>query len=175
MNIEIVKVGILQTNCYILSIDNDVLIIDPGDEYNKIISKVGNKNIIGVLITHSHFDHIGCLNYFNKDIIYDYNNLKEGMNSIGKFNFEVIYNPGHSIDSISYYFDNIKSLFCGDFIFYESIGRTDLEGGSTNDMINSIKNTKRYSDDIKIYPGHGDSTSFLHERKYNIYFKEYID
>ena len=174
MNVEIVKVGILQTNCYIISNDNDVLIIDPGDEYNKIMSKIGSRNIIGVLVTHNHFDHIGCINFFNKDIIYDYNNLDEGIHTIGDFTFEVIYNPGHTLDSISFYFDNIKSLFCGDFIFYEAIGRTDL-GGSINDVITSLKNTIRYDDNIKIYPGHGESTTFKHERKYNRYFKEYID
>ena len=171
MNIEIVKVGLLQTNCYILSKNNNVLIIDPGDEYNKIMDKVNGRNIVGVLITHSHFDHIGCIDLFNKELVYDYNNLNIGINTIGEFTFEVVYNPGHKEDSISFYFDEDKLLFCGDFIFYESIGRTDLEGGSSNDMMKSIKETKRYSDDVKIYPGHGPSTTFSHERKYNIYFK----
>ena len=172
MNIEIVKVGFLQTNCYILSIDNNVLIIDPGDDYNNIMSTVGNRHISGVLITHSHFDHIGCIDMFNKDIVYDYNNLDEGIKEIDNFKFEVIYNPGHKEDSISFLFDN-KYLFCGDFIFYESVGRTDLEGGNNKDMIQSIRNTKRYSDDVIIYPGHGKKTTFKHEREYNMYFKEY--
>lgn len=171
MNIEIVKVGLLQTNCYILSKNNNVLIIDPGDEYNKIMDKVNGRNIVGVLITHSHFDHIGCIDLFNKNLVYDYNNLNIGINTIGDFTFEVIHNPGHKEDSISFYFDKEKALFCGDFIFFESIGRTDLEGGSMEDMLKSIKDTKRYSDDVTIYPGHGQSTTFLHERKYNVYFE----
>lgn len=171
MNIEIVKVGLLQTNCYILSKNNNVLIIDPGDEYNKIMDKVNGRNIVGVLITHSHFDHIGCIDLFNKNLVYDYNNLNIGINTIGDFTFEVIHNPGHKEDSISFYFDKEKALFCGDFIFFESIGRTDLEGGSMEDMLKSIKDTKRYSDDVIIYPGHGQSTTFLHERKYNVYFE----
>lgn len=171
MNIEIVKVGLLQTNCYILSKNNNVLIIDPGDEYNKIMDKVNGRNIVGVLITHSHFDHIGCIDLFNKNLVYDYNNLNIGINTIGDFTFEVIHNPGHKEDSISFYFDKEKALFCGDFIFFESIGRTDLEGGSIEDMLKSIKDTKRYSDDVIIYPGHGQSTTFLHERKYNVYFE----
>ena len=171
MNIEIVKVGLLQTNCYILSKNNNVLIIDPGDEYNKIMDKVNGRNIVGVLITHSHFDHIGCIDLFNKNLVYDYNNLNIGINTIGDFTFEVIHNPGHKEDSISFYFDKEKALFCGDFVFLESIGRTDLEGGSMEDMLKSIKDTKRYSDDVIIYPGHGQSTTFLHERKYNVYFE----
>lgn len=169
MNIEIVKVGYLETNCYILSIDKHVLVIDPGDDIDKIRQVIDNQIIDGVLVTHSHFDHIGALESFDSDLIYDFNNLKEGIITLGKFTFEVIYNPGHKEDSISFYFDN-KYLFCGDFIFYESIGRTDLKGGNMTDMINSLKKTSRYNDNVIIYPGHGISTTFEHERKYNEYF-----
>lgn len=170
MNVEIVKVGYLETNCYVLSIDNHVLIIDPGDDYNKIEQVIDNQIIDGVLVTHNHFDHIGALEYFDSDLIYDFSNLKEGVITLGKFTFEVVYNPGHKEDSISFYFDSVKKLFCGDFIFYESIGRTDLSGGNMDDMITSIKDTSRYSDDVVIYPGHGIYTNFKHERKYNRYF-----
>jgi len=169
MNIEIVKVGFLETNCYILSIQDHVLVIDPGDDYDKINEVINNRVIDGVLITHNHFDHIGALDMFDSNLVYDFNNLKEGKITLGKFSFEVIYNPGHKEDSISFYFDD-KYLFSGDFIFYESIGRTDLKGGNMNDMINSIKNTKRYNDNVIIYPGHGISTNFSHEREYNEYF-----
>lgn len=172
MNIEKVVVGSLETNCYILSIDNHVLIIDPGDEYDKIIKKVGDRMIDGVLVTHSHFDHVGALPNFDKKLIYDYNNLNEGIITIGKFTFEVVYTPGHNYDLINFYFEDDKALFCGDFIFFESIGRTDLENGDMLHMYLSLKNTKRYSDDVTIYPGHGIKTSFGHERKYNIYLKK---
>lgn len=171
MNVEIVVVGIIGTNCYILSIDNHVLIIDPGDEFDKIMNVVNNRIIDGVLITHNHFDHIGAKEDFDYKLIYDYSNLKEGITKIGNFEFEVIYTPGHNKDLISFYFDKYKSLFCGDFIFYESIGRTDLKGGNYNDMITSLNKTKRFSDDVKIYPGHGRITTFKHERLNNPYFK----
>lgn len=170
MNIDIVKVGILETNCYILTKDEHIIIIDPGAEYEKIISKVNGKKIDGVLITHHHFDHVGALDRFNKDIIYDFNNLPEGETNIGKFSFETIYTPGHKEDSISFYFSEEKALFCGDFIFFESIGRTDLEGGNIIKMKESIKLTDRFSDDVTIYPGHGCKTTFSHERKYNVFF-----
>ena len=170
MDIETVVVGILNTNCYILSKNNHVLVIDPGDEYDKINSTINGRTIDGVIITHSHFDHIGCVNDFPKDLIYDFNNLKEGINKLGEFEFEVIYTPGHKEDSISIYFDNDQVLFVGDFIFYESIGRTDLGGGDNHLMMESIKKTKRFDDNVVIYPGHGESTTFHHERLYNPYF-----
>ena len=169
MKVETVIVGQLETNCYLLDIDNHVLIIDPGDEYEKIMNSVGSRTIDGVLITHGHFDHIGAKDKFDKNDIYDFSNLKEGIITIGKFNFEVIYTPGHKEDLISFYFDKEKLLFCGDFIFYESIGRTDLDGGNILDMYVSLKKTDRFSDDVVIYPGHGRSTDFKHERKYNMF------
>ena len=50
-------------------------------------------------------------------IVYDNNNLSEGINQIGKFKFEVIYTPGHKDDLITIYFKQFKAMFCGDFIF----------------------------------------------------------
>ncbi len=163
MEINRVVVGSLRENCYILSIDNDVLIIDPGDEYEKIIDTVNGKNILGILITHHHFDHVGALNHFN-NVIYDYNNLSEKSYTIGKFNFDVIYTPGHTMDSICFYFKEDNVMFTGDFIFKGTIGRTDL-GGNDIDMGKSLNKISKYDGSIKIYPGHGDYTYLKDEKK----------
>ena len=172
MEIEIVKVGYLETNCYILKKDNKVLVIDPGDEIDKINKVIGEFQVVGVLVTHNHFDHIGALSNFNKELIHDYTNLEEKKYNIGGFNFEVIHTPGHSNDSISFYFEEHKNLFCGDFIFYENIGRCDLPTGDFSVMKKSINKIKKYLKDITIYPGHGEYTTLEHEIKNNIYFKE---
>lgn len=126
MKIDRIVVGSLFTNCYILSIGNNCIVIDPGDDYFKIKSAIGDKKVNGVIITHRHFDHIGALKYFNN--IYDKNNLKEGINNIDNFKFEVIYTPGHTDDSICIYFKDNNIMFVGDFIFKNGIGRTDLGG-----------------------------------------------
>ena len=172
MKIEIVKVGYLETNCYILKKDNKALVIDPGDEIDKINTVIGNTKIVGVLITHNHFDHIGALSNFEKIIIHDFRDLEEKEYNIEGFKFKVIYTPGHSKDSVSYYFEEINTLFCGDFIFYENIGRCDLPTGNFNIMKESINKIKKYPKDITIYPGHGESTTLEHEINNNIYFKE---
>ena len=158
MKIDKVVVGELETNCYILSKDNVCIIIDPGDEINKIKEKISNKEVKGAIVTHNHFDHVGALSYFDK--IYDHSNLFEGINNIDKIKFEVIYTPGHTSDSISLYFKEEKAMFTGDFIFKDGIGRTDL-GGNDLDMINSINKISSYPN-IKIYPGHGE-TSYLQD------------
>lgn len=163
MKIDRVVVGPLETNCYILSKDDKCIVIDPGDEYDKIKKEIGDKDVVGVIITHYHFDHIGALNYFDKNIIYDINNLEEKENIINSFKFEVIYTPGHKEDCITVYFKEDKIMFTGDFIFEGTIGRMDLEGGSILDMKNSLNKMKKYDKDIIIYPGHGDKTILKNE------------
>lgn len=177
MNIEIIKVGNLRCNCYILSINDKVLIIDPGDDFKKIDKVINNRNVIGIIITHYHFDHIGALNdlankYNTK--VYDRYNLSEGNNKIDIFSFNVIYTPGHKEDLITIYFQKEKIMFCGDFIFKDSIGRYDLDGGNIKDMINSIEKIKKYDRYITIYPGHGEKTTLGYEIDNNIYFKNIL-
>ena len=102
--------------------------------------------------------------------IYNHNNLSEGIHSIGEFKFEVIYTPGHSADSTTYYFFEDKKMFVGDFIFRGDIGRCDLPGGDENEMLNSIIRIKEYSN-CNVYPGHGEATTLDDERRSNQYFK----
>lgn len=172
MNIDRVITGELEENCYIISIDNKVLVIDPGDDIDKINKVINNKQVLGVLITHRHFDHIGALSYFDKSIIYDKSNTEEKEYILDKFKFNVIFNPGHSSDSTSFYFKEHNILFSGDFIFYESIGRCDLPTGDYNAMKESINKIKSYPLDMVIYPGHGNGTTLKHEIENNIYFRE---
>lgn len=173
MEIEKVIVGELEENCYIISKDNSCLVIDPGSEFHKTQNKIGNKKVLGVLITHHHFDHVGALkealSYYETKV-YDFNNLEEKEYLIGPFKFNVIINPGHTTDSISFYFREEKVMFVGDFIFLDSIGRCDLEGGNFSSMRESIKKIKAYADDIVIFPGHGDKTTLGYEKENNYYF-----
>lgn len=158
MEINKVVVGPLRTNCYILIKDNKCLVIDPGDEYNKILDIISNNKVVGVIITHSHFDHIGALNNFDSNLIYNKTNLEEKEYNIDGFKFTVIYTPGHREDCITLYFEEEKLMFTGDFLFKGTIGRTDLEGSNHNDMLNSLNKMKNYDKHIKIYPGHGSFT-----------------
>ena len=170
MSIEKVIVGKLETNCYILEKDGKILVIDPGDEFKKIMNQINNREVIGVIITHYHFDHIGALPYF-KAPVYDYSNLNEGINTIGPFTFEMLKTPGHKEDLISIYFKEENIMFVGDFIFKGSIGRTDLEGGSKEEMVKSLEKLKKYSDNMIIYPGHGLETTLKAEKENNILLK----
>ena len=173
MEIVTIKTGYLEENCYLIKNNNDCLIIDPGDEADKIIEKIQNMNVVAIMITHNHFDHIGAVDELLKKYnipIYTKHELKEGKHTIKDFNFEVIYNSGHSNDSISFYFENLNVIFVGDFIFKNSIGRWDLETGNYNEMIVSLKKFKdRFKDNknLVIYPGHGDYTILEYELTHN--------
>jgi len=169
MKIDIVCVGELQANCYILTYNNDVIIIDPGAEEEKI-DKYIKGNVRGILITHNHFDHIGALSYFKNISIYDYHNLEEKEYQLDDFKFDVIYTKGHSSDSVTYYFKDENIMFVGDFIFKESIGRTDLPTGNMFEMEESLSKIRKYPSKTIIYPGHGESTTLLSEIRNNPFF-----
>lgn len=87
---------------------------------------------------------------------------------IGSKNIKVIHTPGHTQGGVCFLIDDM--LFAGDTLFCESIGRTDLLGGDFNQLITSIKQ-KLFTlpDGIKVYPGHGPSTTIGHEKKHNSY------
>ncbi len=172
MKIERLILEPLDNNCYIISENNCAIIIDPSSEEEKIEAylKKNNLTLISIFITHYHFDHIGALNYFKtkyKVKIYDYKNL--GKFKEGPFKFQIISTKGHSKDSVSYYFKEEQSLFVGDFIFENSIGRMDLEGGDEEDMAYSLREIKKFPTETKIFPGHGNTTTLSQELLCNPY------
>ncbi len=174
MEVKQIVTGALDENCYLLFQDDFCLVVDPGDEFLKIKEAIGDKKVLGVLITHSHFDHIGALRNFltKKSIkIFKKSNVVEGKTyEIGPYHFEAIYTPGHSSDSVSYYFKEEAKMFTGDFVFKDTVGRVDLPTGNEKEMKESIEKLKQYADEIMLYPGHGEITMLSDEKKNNIYF-----
>ena len=170
LKVKRVITGELDENCYIVESNKNCLIVDPGDNFESIIEEV-TLPVIGVLITHRHFDHIGALEQIldkYKCQMFDYYSTEEEDYKVREFNFSVIRMPGHTEDSVCYFFYEDKIMFTGDFLFKESIGRCDL-GGSEIDMRKSIDKIKKYDKDIIIYPGHGSSSTLDYEFKNNIY------
>lgn len=159
MLVEKLVVGYLRENCYIGTIGDKSFIVDPGDEYEKIIDACKGKNIVEILVTHNHFDHVGAL-----EEVENHFGIKANTKS-GLLDYEVIPTPRHTSDSKTFYFRNENVMFTGDFIFYETIGRTDLETSNPLDMIHSLELISKYDDNIKVYPGHGKETNLGHEKK----------
>lgn len=165
MDIETLVVGPLETNCYLLKIDNEVVIIDPGDCFDKIKKAIGERKVVGCLVTHFHQDHIEAL----EEVLSTYN-VEINKVTSPKFEFKILETPGHTFDSRTFYFEKNNTMFTGDFIFNSGIGRVDL-GGNMNDMKDSLKKFSTYKDDIIIYPGHGPKTTLGQEKEH---FRLYI-
>ncbi len=186
MTIQSSPMGDYQTNCYIITINNYDIIIDPGMNATSWVLK-NIKNPIAILNTHGHFDHVWSnqelkekLNipiYCPKDdcfmlsddpfsqgtpksqadIKVDHD-AKIDLNGIKIiFHYFPGHTPGCSAISIQ------DSLFSGDFIFKGSIGRVDFPYSNPSDMKKSINKVLKWKNNFTIYPGHGTSTTLKKE------------
>jgi len=95
--------------------------------------------------------------------------LEEGqVVSFGNTTLEVLFTPGHSPASISFYCKKEGFVLAGDVLFYESIGRTDLPGGDLDTLLHSIRaQLFGLPGETLVYSGHGPTTTIRHEREYN--------
>lgn len=89
--------------------------------------------------------------------------------SFGDHNFTVIETPGHTPGGLTFYSEQDHLAFTGDTLFQGSIGRTDLQGGSMFQMIQSLRMLAQLPDDTIILPGHGDTTTIGRELETNPY------
>ncbi len=175
MTVKTLKVGEYQTNCYLVIEDHNCLIVDPGADYIAIKASLKGLKPLKILLTHNHFDHTGAINKLKEDFdleVLNFDDVEEKKYKIDNFSFEVIFTPGHTKDSITFYFKEDKAMFTGDFLFNKDIGRCDLPTGSIKEMQNSINKIKMYSRDIIIYPGHDEESILGDEFDYNPYFNQ---
>lgn len=198
MKVETYVLGPIATNTYLLREGNDVLLIDPASKAEKLIDIIGNSNLIGILLTHGHFDHIkavdGLYNKYNCPVYLQEDDeelardkysgadfglvsyitcpivkVKEGRLSVGPFDIDVFYTPGHTEGSVIYVIDDC--IFTGDTLFNGSIGRTDLKGGDARKLKDSLRIFKEFDKNYTIYPGHDCSSNLYEELANNYYLK----
>lgn len=198
MEIKTFVLGPIQTNTYMLIEGKDVILIDPASKAEKLIDILEGYNLLAILLTHGHFDHIKavdglyekykCPVYLHADdeemardkqsgssfnlvayISCPIQHLKEGNMNIGPFDFEVIFTPGHTEGSVIFKFAD--DIFTGDTLFKGSIGRTDLKGGDYSKIKNSLRYFKNLDKDYNIYPGHDFPTKLSFELLYNPYLQ----
>ena len=206
---EIIPVGMLACNCSIVGDEStgEALIIDPGDEIDRILEILKRHNLRAtqIIATHAHIDHVGGIDklrqtcgapvLLHEDDHVLYQNLstqaawlgveppgvaeidqfvREGQTiRCGELAFEVLHTPGHSPGSISLHRQGGEGqIFSGDTLFEGSIGRTDLWGGSMEELLRSIKERLLVFDDAtRVFPGHGAETTIGQERELNPFLK----
>jgi glyoxylase-like metal-dependent hydrolase (beta-lactamase superfamily II) len=174
-----------ENNCNTYLIDgNTRILIDPGHRHlfphvKEELTGVGltPAEINMVVITHGHRDHIGaasefqrptllainpdeygyCENRFGEEFHVSYPDrlLEEGDFAAGEHRFKVIRTPGHSPASVCLYWPLKKTLFTGDVIFRESVGRIDLPGGNGAQLKESIMKLEGLDVEY-LLPGHGE-------------------
>ncbi|NOY53127.1 MAG: MBL fold metallo-hydrolase [Deltaproteobacteria bacterium] len=208
MILKSLVVGPLEVNCYILAPESGTkaVVIDPGDEGEKILNVLKNERLTlaAILNTHGHFDHIGAnrllkektgapIMIHEKDAPLlpaagEHARLfgMEGIPSpgadrfvmdgevltIGEMTFEVYHTPGHSEGGVCYRSGDL--LFTGDTLFADSIGRSDLPGGSFRDLMVSIQNRiLPLGDGIAIHPGHGPASTIGREKRTNPFLTDF--
>jgi hydroxyacylglutathione hydrolase len=183
-------VGPYQANCYVLGCKETMegLVIDPGDEVYRIVKTISGIGLIikYILITHGHMDHVGgaaelkritgapvCIHPldarglgFPPD-----QELGEGRDlRLGTYRLRVLHTPGHSPGGVC--FQAPGAVFTGDTLFAGSIGRTDFPGGDHQGLIKGVR-SKLFTLDgtIRVYPGHGPSSTIERERRTNPFFQ----
>ena len=87
-----------------------------------------------------------------------------------EFRFTVLPTPGHSIGGVSIVFPDAHLVLTGDALFRETIGRTDLPTGSTEQLLHSIQTQLFTLPNYDVYPGHGPSTTIAHDKTFNPFF-----
>jgi glyoxylase-like metal-dependent hydrolase (beta-lactamase superfamily II) len=92
----------------------------------------------------------------------------------GNSELKVINTPGHSPGSVCFYSETGRFLIAGDTLFAGSIGRTDLPGGSYNEIKTSLKTLISLPADTKVYCGHGPDTAIGREKDYNPFITEMV-
>ena len=146
----------------------ETIVVDSSYNAGEIIRilKAENLKLKYLINTHSHSDHTACnqelrsifdakivahkLSRINADVM-----VKDGDTiNIGSIPLKVIYTPGHTPDSICLLVDN-KKLLTGDTLFVGECGRTDLPGGNSRSLYNSLfHKLLKLDDDVEVYPGH---------------------
>jgi hydroxyacylglutathione hydrolase len=97
-----------------------------------------------------HYGSKGGISQFEPQVL-----LKEGQLRVEDMSFEVIHTPGHSPGSICIYWPEKKALFCGDVVFQQGLGRTDLPGGNGGQLKESVRRLAQFDVEY-LFPGHGD-------------------
>ena len=193
LQVHALTLGAYQVNCYIIHDEKSpsCCVIDPGYEADTIVDKLSQLGLTleAILLTHGHFDHVGAVRDLAADtgcqvwlcaddlalptnltagpLCYT-NTYAEGTTlHLAGLDISVLQTPGHTPGSVCLLTEN--TLFSGDTLFAGSCGRTDLPGGSWEQMRSSLKRLSEIEANLWVLPGHGESTMLESEKKYNPY------
>ncbi len=172
-----------EVNSYIIHAPEGDIVVDAGAEAGKILAAVRGP-VAAVLVTHGHHDHVDALDpilretnaplYIHPDDasntgVQVYEPLQDGEDLvIAGESLHVLHTPGHSPGSVTFVVG--KDQIVGDLVLPGSVGRTDLTGGSWEDIENSLRKVMPlWEEETKLYAGHGPVLSASEELENNPY------
>ena len=197
--IKQLTVGSWRAVCYALTNEEGTIVIDPGAEPDRLERWLGDAEVIGIVLTHCHSDHIGAVNELverygasvcvgREDAVgvadphlsgfdeegSDYrvervDRLLDDGDALawGEDRLEVIATPGHTPGSICLYDPGTGTMFTGDTLFADGIGRTDFVRGDAKAMRATCARLAAYPDGTAIFPGHGPQSALGREKRRN--------
>ncbi len=200
MKIRVLQVGAIGTNCYLLEDEHTNLaaVVDPGDQADRILAQAqaDGVELKLILLTHAHYDHTTGVAGIHKALphipVYlhpaDIARLGTpvfpalGMDptpyddgdvvKVGDIDVQVLHTPGHTPGGVCLMAGD--ALFTGDTLFQGSMGRTDLPGGSYEEIMASLARLARLPGDFQVLPGHMGMSTLEAERKNNYYMREAV-
>ena len=200
MEVKVLQVGPIGTNCYLLEDEKAhvAAVIDPGDEAGRILQVIKDDgvDVKYILLTHGHYDHTTAVPELHQALpqaeIYIHKADANGAGSrlfplagqipdlkfydegdaltLGELTIQVLHTPGHSKGSVTLKVGDV--LFCGDTLFAGSCGRTDLAGGSYEEIMASLKKLGELPGDYHVCPGHDVTSTLERERRSNPFLRE---
>ena len=200
MQVKVLQVGPIGTNCYLLEDEKAHVgaVIDPGDEAGRILQVIKDDgvDVKYILLTHGHYDHTTAVPELHQALpqaeIYIHKADANGAGSrlfplagqveelhyygegdsppLGALTIQVMATPGHSPGGVTLRVGDV--LFTGDTLFAGDCGRTDLRGGSYEEILASLKRLGQLEGNFHVCPGHGETSTLDQERARNPYLRE---
>lgn len=200
MKVKVMQVGPIGTNCYLLEDDRTgkAAVIDPGDEADRILQqlKADRVDVDYILLTHGHYDHTTGVPQLHAALpqakvyihaadangagsrlfplagqVKDLHTYDEGDTlPLGGLTIRVMHTPGHSKGSVTLQVEDV--LFTGDTLFAGSCGRTDLAGGSYEEIMASLARLAQLEGNYHVCPGHDVTSTLARERQFNPFVEE---
>lgn len=194
MKLTTLSVGSIGTNCYIIYREDtgSAVVIDPSDDVTLVLARLQalNLKVRAIVLTHAHFDHGGAADQLRTETgaaVWAHpadralpswlthrlewtDELRDGQSlCFDGIELQVLHTPGHTPGSVCLLRGDL--LFAGDTLFAGSCGRTDLPGGSWEQMRGSLCRLAALEGDYTVYPGHGEPTTLWAERGTNPYLR----
>ncbi|MGW0247054.1 MBL fold metallo-hydrolase [Nocardia goodfellowii] len=175
----------VDNNIWLIGDDTEVLIIDAAHDTEPIVDAVGDRQVLGILCTHAHNDHITVAPHLSRhfdapvflhpadDVLWrmthpdvDYRSLADKQRiTLAGIDIDILHTPGHSPGSVSLHAPDLAALFTGDTLFSGGPGATGRSYSDFDTIIDSIRDRLlTLPVETTVHTGHGDTTTIAAEK-----------